>query len=276
MKWTMCSFPCSPMTWKWLKSSTQVWMQQFYSWPSTNWKIGVTRTTCTSTHPRTTTHPRSLETKRPHQALYWWHKYRQVGQADTKPSRDICVLQIGRSASIFRHTHGTRYLVWRCHTSGILCQTLIQPFSVDKKRQKPESCTSGTGETASKTTTTTTTTKHSKSATIEPSAQTKATERVPKVQVPKVSAGEPPNREELVERLHKALRRKSTSIVQLSQCKSVDVSVLTISLYYQNAGGLCTKQKRFFRNAASFEYDLIIITETWLRQGINDAEYFDD
>jgi len=47
-----------------------------------------------------------------------------------------------------------------------------------------------------------------------------------------------------------------------------------ITAYYQNSRGLCTKQKEFFSSAASYDYDLVILTETWLKDWIFDAEYF--
>lgn len=47
-------------------------------------------------------------------------------------------------------------------------------------------------------------------------------------------------------------------------------------IYYQNARGLRTKTSKFFRNLCSHDYDMVIITETWLLDSIADAELFDD
>lgn len=46
--------------------------------------------------------------------------------------------------------------------------------------------------------------------------------------------------------------------------------------YYQNARGLRTKTTSFKRNVQCFNYDVIIISETWLLDGINDSELVDD
>lgn len=50
----------------------------------------------------------------------------------------------------------------------------------------------------------------------------------------------------------------------------------TINIYYQNVRSLCGKHKRFFCTSSSFDYDIIILTETWLKKDFNNAEYFDD
>lgn len=49
-----------------------------------------------------------------------------------------------------------------------------------------------------------------------------------------------------------------------------------IDIYYQNVRGLRTKSKDFFCNSSSYEYDIIVLTETWLNKEHCSAEYFDD
>lgn len=48
------------------------------------------------------------------------------------------------------------------------------------------------------------------------------------------------------------------------------------STYIQNVRGLGSKHKKFFCSSASYDYDLIILTETWLKDSHFTAEYFDD
>lgn len=50
----------------------------------------------------------------------------------------------------------------------------------------------------------------------------------------------------------------------------------TLHCYYQNVRGLRTKTKDFFLASAACNYDLIIITETWLLPSIFDSELFTD
>lgn len=45
-----------------------------------------------------------------------------------------------------------------------------------------------------------------------------------------------------------------------------------MSIYYQNIRGLRTKTTDFYRNIALCNYDIVIITETWLHPGILDSE----
>lgn len=49
-----------------------------------------------------------------------------------------------------------------------------------------------------------------------------------------------------------------------------------ISVYYQNTRGLRTKTSIFFRNICLHDYDVILLTETWLTEGINNSELFND
>lgn len=53
-------------------------------------------------------------------------------------------------------------------------------------------------------------------------------------------------------------------------------SVTQISVYYQNLRGLCSRYKRFFCTATSCDYHVIILTETWLKNFFQSAEYFDN
>lgn len=47
-----------------------------------------------------------------------------------------------------------------------------------------------------------------------------------------------------------------------------------LSLYYQNVRGLRTKSKEFFLATTSSNYDIIVLTETWLTENHGTAEYF--
>lgn len=49
---------------------------------------------------------------------------------------------------------------------------------------------------------------------------------------------------------------------------------MTTALYYQNVRGMRTKSCQFFENVLSNEYDVLCITETWLNQNFNSADYF--
>ena len=55
-----------------------------------------------------------------------------------------------------------------------------------------------------------------------------------------------------------------------------DKNAVQISIYYQNSRGLGSKHKRFFCTSSSYEYDIIILTETWLKKDILSAEFFDN
>lgn len=48
-----------------------------------------------------------------------------------------------------------------------------------------------------------------------------------------------------------------------------------IKLYYQNVRGLRTKTIEFYKNICSSSYDIIVLTETWLMDGILNGELFD-
>lgn len=50
---------------------------------------------------------------------------------------------------------------------------------------------------------------------------------------------------------------------------------MSLNIFYQNARGLRTKTKQFYRNILNSDYDIICISETWLLPGIYDAELFD-
>lgn len=45
-----------------------------------------------------------------------------------------------------------------------------------------------------------------------------------------------------------------------------------LRIFYQNVRGLRTKTNDFYRNLLLLDYDLVVITETWLCDGILDAE----
>ncbi|CAG9770630.1 unnamed protein product [Ceutorhynchus assimilis] len=46
----------------------------------------------------------------------------------------------------------------------------------------------------------------------------------------------------------------------------------TVSCYYQNAGGLRSKNHQLSTNSVASNLDIIVITETWLNEGFSDAE----
>jgi len=47
-----------------------------------------------------------------------------------------------------------------------------------------------------------------------------------------------------------------------------------VSIFYQNVRGLNTKTDEFYVNNISNNYDILIITETWLQSDICDSELF--
>lgn len=49
-----------------------------------------------------------------------------------------------------------------------------------------------------------------------------------------------------------------------------------VNIYYQNVRGLRTKTVQFKRNVQLHNYDIVLLTESWLLDGINDAELFSD
>lgn len=48
-----------------------------------------------------------------------------------------------------------------------------------------------------------------------------------------------------------------------------------LRIYYQNAGGLRTKTNEIFISSSAHDYDVIILTETWLKPDIYSSELFD-
>ena len=54
----------------------------------------------------------------------------------------------------------------------------------------------------------------------------------------------------------------------------MDYNLKSLSIYYQNVRGLRTKSHSFLTNVLQCNYDLIILTETWLTEDFYDAEYF--
>jgi hypothetical protein len=57
---------------------------------------------------------------------------------------------------------------------------------------------------------------------------------------------------------------------QLRECSSSSA----LSIYYQNVRGLNSKTVTFFNSAASCDFDLIAIAETWLHDGLGNDELF--
>lgn len=47
-------------------------------------------------------------------------------------------------------------------------------------------------------------------------------------------------------------------------------------MYYQNVRGLRTKSNSFFCNSSITDFNIIVLTETWLNYSINSSEYFDN
>lgn len=52
--------------------------------------------------------------------------------------------------------------------------------------------------------------------------------------------------------------------------------VTQIRVYYQNVRGLGSKHKKFFCESSSSDHDIVILTETWLKDTHLSAEYFDE
>lgn len=48
-----------------------------------------------------------------------------------------------------------------------------------------------------------------------------------------------------------------------------------VRVYYQNVRGLGSKHKKFFCTSSTYDYDIVILTETWLKKTHLNAEYFD-
>lgn len=51
---------------------------------------------------------------------------------------------------------------------------------------------------------------------------------------------------------------------------------MMVNIYYQNVRGLRTKTVQFKRNILLNNYDIVLLTETWLLDGIGDGELFND
>jgi hypothetical protein len=50
----------------------------------------------------------------------------------------------------------------------------------------------------------------------------------------------------------------------------------SLKFYYQNVRGICTKTLDIYVNSSILDYDVIILSETWLRSDILDSELFDN
>lgn len=63
-------------------------------------------------------------------------------------------------------------------------------------------------------------------------------------------------------------------------CRKILLSIMScskkIDIYYQNVRGLRTKTTTFYRNLCINNFNIIALTETWLLDGIYNAELFDD
>jgi hypothetical protein len=49
-----------------------------------------------------------------------------------------------------------------------------------------------------------------------------------------------------------------------------------LTIYYQNVRGLRTKTYTFFNSILNCNYDVVVLTETWLNEGVLSSELFDD
>jgi hypothetical protein len=49
-----------------------------------------------------------------------------------------------------------------------------------------------------------------------------------------------------------------------------------LKLYYQNVRGLWTKTNEIQQSIKASEFDIILLTETWLREGIYNHEFIDE
>lgn len=52
--------------------------------------------------------------------------------------------------------------------------------------------------------------------------------------------------------------------------------LFNLHIYYQNVRGLKTKTIDLYHNISTHNYDVIVLTETWLHSGVYDSELFDD
>lgn len=52
--------------------------------------------------------------------------------------------------------------------------------------------------------------------------------------------------------------------------------MLPLNIYYQNVRGIRTKTTDIFLNILNHNYDIVILTETWLNDTIFDSELIDD
>lgn len=56
----------------------------------------------------------------------------------------------------------------------------------------------------------------------------------------------------------------------------ISLKFASLNIYYQNVGGMKTKTHSFYRNVCCSKFDIIIISETWLRDDYFDSELFSD
>ena len=73
---------------------------------------------------------------------------------------------------------------------------------------------------------------------------------------------------------------KNPSLTNRKSSKHSNTSMITSSnslkIYYQNVRGLRSKTNRLHQEATNNDYDMICLTESWLRDGIFNRELFDD
>lgn len=51
---------------------------------------------------------------------------------------------------------------------------------------------------------------------------------------------------------------------------------MKLKIYYQNVRGLRTKTDEFFSSSIKCDFDLVILTESWLNEHVFNGELFDD
>lgn len=56
-------------------------------------------------------------------------------------------------------------------------------------------------------------------------------------------------------------------------CNPANLNDKNISIYYQNVRGLRTKIRELYLSLVECEYDIVVLTETWLHDGISSAEF---
>lgn len=57
---------------------------------------------------------------------------------------------------------------------------------------------------------------------------------------------------------------------------NVNINLTGLNIFYQNVRGLRTKTDTFYRQMVASSFDVIVLTETWLLDGILNSEFFDE